>query len=105
MLFLEVQQGSQTSFLVVRGNSGFHWSRCKGIWPYLELRESSVLLTCGRNLGVPLELQWVRQASILGVRGKSGFLSNQSRGIGPDLEKRRGKQGSSKLLWENWGFS
>ena len=67
--------------------------------------ELGVLLTHGRNLGVPLELRWVRQASILGARGKSGFLSNQSRGIGPDLEKRWGKWGSPKVLLENWGSS
>ena len=41
-LFLEVQHGSETFLHVVRGNLGFHWSRCKGIWPYLELRGNSV---------------------------------------------------------------
>ena len=68
-------------------------------------REFSVLLTCGKILGVPLNFQLVRQASSLGARGKSGFLSNQSRGIGPDLEKRWGKWGSPKVLLENWGSS
>ena len=41
-LFPEVQQGSETFLHVVRGNLGFHWSRCKGTWPYLELRGNSV---------------------------------------------------------------
>ena len=42
MLFVEVQHGSQSSFCVVRGNSGFHSSRCRGIRPYLKLRGNSV---------------------------------------------------------------
>ena len=36
-------------------------------------REFSVLLTCGRILGVPLKLQSVRQASFLRCEGKVGI--------------------------------
>ena len=32
-LFIEVQQGIQTSVRIVRGYSGFHVSRCRGIKP------------------------------------------------------------------------
>ena len=38
VLFLEVQQGSQTSIRVVRGYSGFHSSRCRGTGPHLKMR-------------------------------------------------------------------
>ena len=41
-LFLEVQQGSQTSLHVVRGSSGFHLSQCRGIRPCPMLRGNSV---------------------------------------------------------------
>ena len=34
-IFLELPQGSQTSLRVVRGNSGFHSSHCRGVRPYL----------------------------------------------------------------------
>ena len=37
-LFLNVQQGSQTSLHDVRGNSGFHLCHCRGIRSNLELR-------------------------------------------------------------------
>ena len=38
VLFLEVQQGSQTSIHVVRGYSGFHSSHCRETWPHLKMR-------------------------------------------------------------------
>ena len=41
-LFLEVQQGSQTSLSVVTGSSEFHSSRCHGISPYVELRGNTM---------------------------------------------------------------
>ena len=37
-LFQEDRQGRQASHPVVRGYSVFHWSRCRGIRTYLELR-------------------------------------------------------------------
>ena len=46
-LFLEVQQGSQTSLCVVKGYSIFHSNRCRRISPYLDLEE----------FRYPLELQ------------------------------------------------
>ena len=52
MLFLEVQQGSQTSLQVVRGDSEFHWSWDRGIWPYLELSGNSLSFQlAARNAG------------------------------------------------------
>ena len=42
VIFLEVQEGSQTSLCVVRGYSVFHSRRCTEIRPYLELRLNSV---------------------------------------------------------------
>ena len=46
-LFLDVQQGNQTSVSVATGNSGFNSSHCHGISPYVELRGNrmSFLLT------------------------------------------------------------
>ena len=41
-LFLEGQQGSQTSIRVAQANSAIHSSHCRGIRPYLELRLESV---------------------------------------------------------------
>ena len=41
-LFLEVQQESQTSVRVVKENSEFHSSQCRGNRPYLELRGNLV---------------------------------------------------------------
>ena len=43
-LFLEVQQGRQTSLCVVRGYLGFHSSRFRAVRPYLELRGNLVSL-------------------------------------------------------------
>ena len=40
-LFQEDRQGRQASHPVVRGYSVFHWSRCRGIRTYLELRGNS----------------------------------------------------------------
>ena len=50
-LFLDVQQGNQTSVSVVTGNSGFHSSHCHGITPYVELKGNrmSFLLTAGNS--------------------------------------------------------
>ena len=50
-LFLEVQQGIQTSILVVRGYLGFISSQFMGIRPYLELKGNSV------SFRVPLKFQ------------------------------------------------
>ena len=41
VLFLEVQQGSQTSLRVVRGNLGVPFELLQGIRPYLKLRGNS----------------------------------------------------------------
>ena len=42
VIFLEVQEGSQTSLCVVKGYSVFHSRQCTGIRSYLELRGNSV---------------------------------------------------------------
>ena len=52
--FLELQQGSQTSRCVMRGNSGFHSSHCRRIRPYIGSR--------GNSLSFPL------------AAGNSGFI-------------------------------
>ena len=41
-LFVEVQQGSQTSLNVATGNSEFHSNHCHGISPYVELRGNTM---------------------------------------------------------------
>ena len=73
-LFLEVQQGSQTSLRVVRGYLRLHASWSRGIRPHLELRgtlsfrlaagtagfspvsigETGLLLRCQGKVGIPL---------------------------------------------------
>ena len=58
-LFLEVQQGSQTSRSFVTGNSEFHSSLCHVISPYVELRGNMM--------------------SFRVTAGTSGFLSSFSR--------------------------
>ena len=55
-------QGSHTSFLVVRGTSGFLSSHCRGIWPHLDLR-------------------WETQGSSPVVTVILGFLSSFIRGV------------------------
>ena len=72
-LFIEVQQGIQTSVRIVRGYLGFHVSRCRGIKPYLELRQNLV--------------------SFRPAAGTKGLLSSRIRGIGSHLEMRWGTQG------------
>ena len=101
-LFEEDPQGSQASYHVVRESSVSHWSQCRGIRTYLELRRSSVSfllaagapqfhsrfdrppLVVGREVGIPLELKsgmgphlqirWETWASSPVVVGNSGFL-------------------------------
>ena len=67
---LELQQGSQEFSGVVKGNSGFLLSHCRGIGPHLDLmqgpgfhfemwlllRNSGLLSSCDGELGDPLEL-------------------------------------------------
>ena len=83
-LFLEVQQGSQTSLSVATGNSEFHSNRCHGISPYVELRgtqcpfnleqgprgpspvstsETRQHFQCEWNIGIPLQSKNENQPS------------------------------------------
>ena len=56
-LFLELQQGSQTSLHVVRGYLGFHsMATRESVFIRVEV-ELGVLTTHGRKHGVPLECQ------------------------------------------------
>ena len=55
-LFLEVQQGCQTSLHVLRGYSGFHLSQCSGISSYFELKGNSVSFQLS-SCTAPLEFQ------------------------------------------------
>ena len=69
-LFQDYQQGSQASHHVVRGSLVSHWSWCRGIRTYLELRGNSVFfLFAGALAGILLETQEVRQVSPGGVKG------------------------------------
>ena len=83
-LFLEVQQGSQTSLSVATGNSEFHSNHCHEISPYVELwgtqcpfnleqgpRGPSPVSTgetrqhfqCEWNIGIPLQSKNENQPS------------------------------------------
>ena len=58
MLFLEVQQGSQTSLRVVRGKVGVPFESLQGNQVLSLVKVAlSVLSTCSRKLSVPPELQ------------------------------------------------
>ena len=83
-------QGSQASFQVAKGTSGFLWSRCRGIGPHLELRSSYE-----RDLWVLIQFQQVSQASSHVEAWNSTFLSSCKSGIRPPVEFRRG----------TWAFS
>ena len=75
--FLELQQGRWTSHRVVRGNLGFHSSRCRGIRPYLGSRgEFSVLSTCGGKHRIPFELEWGSGNTSQIATGESRLLSS-----------------------------
>ena len=71
---LELHKGSQTSFQVVRGNSGVLPRHYRGIGPLLELQcetrgfshdaaGNGSLSRCDGKPSVPLELRWVTQSS------------------------------------------
>ena len=101
--FSELQQGSWTSCHVVRGNSGFHSSHCRGIRSYLGSRGNSLsfplvagnsgfLLSCDGDLGIhlmwqqgsqdSLELRWGSRVSSRFAAGESGLLWSCSRNLG-----------------------
>ena len=65
---------SQTSFHVVRGYLGIHYSRCRDQALSRVEGGLGVLSTCGRTCGVLLDFQSVRQASSRVSREKLGFL-------------------------------
>ena len=56
-LFLEVQQGSQTSLHVVRGSLMFHSRWCRRMRPFLELRGTRYHFDLRHEPRVPLEFQ------------------------------------------------
>ena len=77
-LFLEVQQGSQTSLHVVRGNSRFHSSHCRGIRPYLEMRDTRHRFNLWQE-------PWCSFCIAVGERGM--LLRSESKvGIPPELK-------------------
>ena len=59
-------QGNQVSFKVVRGTSGFLWSRCRGMGPHLEFSGET-------------------QGFFKVVTGVSVFLSSFNLGVWPCL--------------------
>ena len=85
---LMLPQGSQASFLVAWGTSGFLLSHYRGIGPHLELRRETQTrvffpLSCDRYLGEPLELHLGSQACFQVLRGNLGLLSRPCRGNRP----------------------
>ena len=97
--------GSQASFQVLRGISGFLRRRCSGIEPHFALgaggggcrgfsRVTTVslgfLLSCDGDLTEPLVLPQGSQVSFLVVSGSAGLLSSHYRGIRAHLSLREG---------------
>ena len=86
----------------------------KRAYSHVEGRISWFFLSCGRKLGVPLELlRDLRDPLMLPqgspvtmpvVRGFSGFLSSWYQVLGPHLELRLEPQASSPVLTWIWGF-
>ena len=87
-------QGSQASFQVARGNTGFLSSHCRGIGPHLELRQgaqvsspvatgisvflSSLSMEVRPRLGFMHETPLSSQV----VKGVSGLLASSDRDLG-----------------------
>ena len=100
--------GSQDSFGVVRGLSGFLSRHCSGkgiIW--IEGRITWYFSSCSGKLGVPLELRRVlrdcscclREArSLFELQGAVGIPLELVQGLGPHVELRRETQGSFPAL-------
>ena len=94
--------GSQASFQVSRGISGYLRRRCSGLVPHFSLRGESrgfsrvAMVSMGflssrdANLKEPLLLPQGSQVSFHVARGSTGLLLNHCRGIGPHLTMRGG---------------
>ena len=105
----------------LKKEGGFSLEKPQGKKPssHLEGRISWFFLSCGRKLGVPLELlRDLRKSLMLPqespvtmpvVRGFSGFLSSWYQVLGPHLELRLEPQASSPVLtWISgilWSFN
>ena len=97
-LFLEMQQGSQTSLSVATGNSEFRSSRCHGISPYDELRGPPCPFDLNQGLWGSSQVSTNETSNASSVSGTSGFLSNPRLRIGPYLEMIWGTRSSSRVL-------
>ena len=73
-LFQEYQHGRQASHHVVKGYLGFHWSRCKGIRAYLELRGHSVSFFLEAGSAGSIRNSTSETGLLLWCEGKLGFL-------------------------------
>ena len=96
---------------VVRGNSGFHSSCCKGIRHYLQLRGNSLsfphvarntgfLLTCNGDLGIPFKWQHGSQNSTRAEVGKLCFILNCRGVLGPTSSYRTNSGFFSSCCWK-----
>ena len=81
----------------------FHWSRCRGIRTYLELRGTWHLFPCSRIHGVPLKTQLLTQASSCGARG-SWDSSCVEAGNGPSFPDEMGHTGLFSSFGGKLGF-
>ena len=114
-IFLKLQQKSQTSLHLVKGNSGFHSSHCRRISTYLELRGNSVsfqlvmgitglLSSCDADLGIPLGWQqWSQDSSQVKV-GEVVFPLELQQGSRASSQVEAKPQGSSLVVAGNSGF-
>ena len=111
-----MHKGSQVSFAVSIGNSGWLSRSCRGKWPHLGLMGKSCgfsrvvvgslvfLLSCDRDLREPHVLPQESQVSFRVVRGSTGFLLSNCRGIRPHLALRAESHGVSRFAAGSFGF-
>ena len=102
-LFQEDQQGSQSSHHV-RVSLVFHWSQCRGIRTYLELRGNSVSFSLAAgSAGFCSRFNRCDRPPLV-ARGEVGIPLELKQGMGPHLPLRWETRGSSRLVVGNSGF-
>ena len=100
-LFQDDQQGRQASYHVVKGSFMSHWSWCRGIRTYLELRGNlvSFLLAAGAA-GIKSRFnRWDRLSLV--VQREVGIPFELKPGMGPHLQMRWEPLGSPQVVVGN----
>ena len=93
--FKMISRGVRGHHHVVRGYSVFHWSRCRGIRNYFELRGNSVsLFLAAGSLGFHSRFKRSDMPPLV-VPGEVGIPLELKQEMGPHVHMR----------WETWGSS